>query len=63
MKLQSEFSREFFKTIFASLPPLASAALPSIRLGLQYQASNVTKWNEHDDNSVCYKPYSDIYYN
>ena len=26
MKLQSEFSREFFKTIFASLPPLASAA-------------------------------------
>jgi len=26
MKLQSEFSREFLKTIFAHLPPLASAA-------------------------------------
>jgi len=26
MKLQSEFSREFLKTIFARLPPLASAA-------------------------------------
>ena len=26
MKLQSKFSREFLKTIFASLPPLASAA-------------------------------------
>jgi len=27
MKLQSEFSREFVKTIFARLPPLVSAAL------------------------------------
>jgi len=26
MKLQSEFSREFLKTIFARLPPLASVA-------------------------------------
>jgi len=26
MKLQSEFSREFLKTIFARLPPLVSAA-------------------------------------
>jgi len=26
MKLQSEFLREFLKTIFARLPPLASAA-------------------------------------
>jgi len=26
MKLHSEFSREFFKTVFARLPPLASAA-------------------------------------
>ena len=26
MKLQSEFSREFLKTIFSRLPPLASAA-------------------------------------
>ena len=26
MKLQSELSREFLKTIFARLPPLASAA-------------------------------------
>ena len=26
MKLQSEFSREFLKTVFARLPPLASAA-------------------------------------
>jgi len=33
MKLQSEFSREFLKTIFACLPPLASAArTPSLRL-------------------------------
>ena len=36
MKLQSEFSREFLKTIFARLPPLASATQcgphPSLRL-------------------------------
>ena len=42
MKLPSEFSREFLKTIFARLPPLVSAcrrvrrtplpALPSLRL-------------------------------
>ena len=30
--IQSEFSREFLKTIFARLPPLASAArIPSLR--------------------------------
>jgi len=54
MKLQSEFSREFLKTIFARLPPLASAA----RCGPHppRYASTVYEILTHDDddeNVLC----------
>jgi len=45
MKLQSEFSCEFLKTIFVRMPPLASATrTPSLRLCPVRLSTSAAAW-------------------